>query len=366
MSQLPFPIPENESQRLNALRKYQIMDTLPEQAYDDLTKLASIICSTPIALITLLDEHRQWFKSKIGLETNETPRAQAFCAYAIMNPGEVMIVKDATSDERFVNNPLVTFDPNIRFYVGVPLVTPSGEALGTICVIDNKSREITQDQIEALKVLSREVVVQLELRRSIATLEKSVFEQDKYVEQLQEYQRDLEKAGSEFKTQSLTDALTGINNRRAFEEEFEEEFLRAIRYKVDCSLLMIDVDHFKEFNDTFGHPAGDEVLRAVAALLKLDMRIHDFLARYGGEEFVVILPNTNLQGGKVMGERFRRTIQRASWTHRAITISVGVASITDEIQTSAELLKKSDHALYHAKENGRNRVSSSSDGLEMP
>lgn len=361
MSETPFPVPENENKRLNTLNEYNIMDTLPEQAYDDLTKLASIIFNTPIALITLLDDHRQWFKSKVGLEKNETPREQAFCTYAIMNPDHVMIVKDAVNDERFVNNPLVTSDPNIRFYAGAPLVTPSGEALGTICVIDSKPREITQEQIEALKLLSHEIVVQLELRRSIATLEKSVLEQNKYVEQLQEHQRNLEKVGSDLKAQSLTDTLTGIGNRRAFEDGLNEEFLRAKRYQFDCSLLMIDVDYFKEYNDAFGHPAGDEVLKTVAAHLKSNIRSHDLLARYGGEEFAIILPNTSLRGARVMGERFRRTIQHASWKYRAITISVGIACVSDGIDTSAELLRISDHALYHAKQNGRNRVSDSAD-----
>jgi len=363
MNNSPIPIPENENKRLSALNEYKIMDTLPEQAYDDFAKLAALICHTPIALITLLDDHRQWFKARVGMETSETPREQAFCAHAIMNPDEVMIVKDATRDERFANNPLVTSDPNICFYAGVPLVTPTGEALGTICVIDNKPREITPNQLEALKVLSREVIVQLELRRSIATLEQSVLEQDKYVEQLQEHQRDMDKVRSELETQSITDALTGISNRRAFDAKLEEEFLRAIRYKLACSLVMIDVDRFKQYNDAFGHPAGDEVLKAVATLLKSDIRVHDHLARYGGEEFAIILPNTDLKGALVMGERFRRTIERAVWKHRNITISVGVACIHAELQTPTELLRASDHALYHAKQNGRNRVSGPADNL---
>lgn len=363
MSNPAFPIPNNEDRRLRALADYNIMDSLPEQAYDDLARLASTICNTPIALITLLDEKRQWFKSNIGLDVNETPRSQAFCAHAIMNTNEVMIIEDAVTDERFASNPLVTADPNIRFYAGAPLVTPTGEALGTICVIDREPRKITENQLEALQILSREIIVQLELRKSIAALEHTVLEQVKHMDILQEYQQDMEKVRTSLEAQTLTDMLTRVHNRHSFDIKIEEEYLRAVRYKVDCSLLMIDIDHFKEFNDSFGHPAGDDALRAVANILETEMRTHDFLFRYGGEEFAVILPNTSLNGAFVIGERLRRNIQRASWKERAITISVGVASMDENIKSPRDLLQASDDALYNAKTNGRNRVSFGADKI---
>ena len=332
------------------------MDTLPEQAYDNFTKLASMICSTPIALITLLDEERQWFKSRIGLERSEISREDAICNHTIMALDNIMVINDATQDGRFASNLLVAAEPNIRFYAGAPLVTSNGEALGTICVMDDKPRGITQDQLDALQVLSREVMGQFELRRSIATLEQSMLKQENYIDQLQEYQRELEKVRAELENQSLTDPLTGVNNRRAFDTRFEEEFLRAKRYEVACSLILIDIDFFKQYNDTFGHTAGDEALIAVAAVLKEDVRIHDMVARYGGEEFAIILPNTDSKGAMVMGERFRRSIQRASWKHKQLTISVGVASLHEGIQKPMDLLRESDTALYEAKQAGRNLV----------
>lgn len=154
---------KNETERLRALKEFNILDTLPEQAFDDIAHLASYICETPIALISLVDEKRQWFKSKIGLDASETPREVAFCATAINLP-EILVVKDTTKDERFASNPLVTSDPHIRFYAGAQLVTSNGLGLGTLCVIDRKPRELRPAQIEALKALSRQVMQMLEAR----------------------------------------------------------------------------------------------------------------------------------------------------------------------------------------------------------
>ena len=154
----------SEPERLSALQRYQLLDTLPEQDYDDLTTIAARICDTPIALVSLIDSDRQWFKSRHGLDVTETPRSQAFCSHAIQKPEEVMIVPNALEDDRFVENPLVTDNPNIRFYAGAPLVTSDGFALGTLCVIDRVPREITPAQINALQALSRQVMAQLELR----------------------------------------------------------------------------------------------------------------------------------------------------------------------------------------------------------
>src|SRR5437588_3239242 len=158
------PIPLNEVKRLKVLWQYEVLDTVPEEVFDDLTELAARICEAPIALITLVDEKRQWFKSKIGLTIDETSRDISFCAHAINQTG-LFIVPDATKDERFANSTLVVSDPKIRFYAGAPLITPDGYALGTLCVIDKVPRELGPDQQQALRILARHVVSQLELRR---------------------------------------------------------------------------------------------------------------------------------------------------------------------------------------------------------
>ena len=160
-----------EALRLEELRSLGVLDTAAEQAYDDVVKLAAFICGTPIAMISLVDEDRQWFKARQGINEMETPRGHAFCAHAIMEPEALMEVPNALQDERFVNNPLVTGDLGLRFYAGVPLLMPSGAALGTVCVIDRVPRKLTDAQAEALKALSRQVVQLLALRRANAELQ---------------------------------------------------------------------------------------------------------------------------------------------------------------------------------------------------
>jgi hypothetical protein len=166
------PVSASEKKRLNVLWQYDVLDSVPEEVFDDLTELAARICDAPIALITLVDEKRQWFKSKVGVSINETSRDISFCAHAIQQP-DLFIVADATKDARFAENPLVVSEPRIRFYAGAPLITPDGHALGTLCVIDKKPRELRPEQKQALRVLARHVMTQLELRRRSRELVKA-------------------------------------------------------------------------------------------------------------------------------------------------------------------------------------------------
>lgn len=193
------PAKNTEAKRLKILWQYDVLDTVPEEVFDDLTELAARICEAPIALISLIDEDRQWFKSKIGITVSETSRDISFCAHAIKQQG-LFIIPDATKDSRFANNPLVTSEPKIRFYAGAPLITPDGYALGTLCVIDKVPRDLRPEQQQALRVLARHVMTQLEIRRHAKDLteareasETASEELDKLKTENAKLKRELEK-----------------------------------------------------------------------------------------------------------------------------------------------------------------------------
>ncbi len=174
------PIPENEAERLNELKNLQILDSPEEQDYDDVVKLASAICNTPMSLVSLVDSQRQWFKARIGIDDPETNRDVAFCAHAILND-ELMVVPNAIEDERFFDNPYVINNPNVRFYAGMPLVTRSGYKIGTLCVLDSQPRELTDEQKFALRTLGKQVINMLELRLKNQRLSKLNSLQNKFL-----------------------------------------------------------------------------------------------------------------------------------------------------------------------------------------
>ncbi len=312
-----------EAARLAALDRYDVLDTPREEAFDRITRLAKRIFGVPIVVVALLDAHRQWFKSRVGLEAPQASREPAFCNIPIVQRAP-LVVEDTLKDARFTQNDFVTGDPKIRFYAGAPVFSPDGHVLGTLCLIDREPREFGADQLDTLKELAQVVMDELELRQ-LAT----------------------------------SDALTGAASRRAFREELGRALHLATRHDHELSLIVLDLDHFKQVNDKHGHPAGDAVLaRSVAACLK-QLRVSDVIGRLGGEEFGVLLPHTGPRAAFEVAERLRAAIADESFSGTGgafqVTASFGVAAKPRGTIDADALIQEADAALYLAKMQGRDR-----------
>jgi diguanylate cyclase (GGDEF)-like protein len=334
-------VPENESDRLAALAAFNIVDTPSEREYDDIVLLASQICNTPIAVISLVEEDRQWFKARVGMEAQETPRDQAFCAYAILEPQKTMIVADATNDHRFFDNPLVLAEPNIRFYAGTPLRTHDDLALGTLCVIDRRPRELNEAQVAALEALGRQLSLRLELRRTTELLRK---------------------ANEALENLSVTDELTGLYNRRGFFLHAEQQLkLYRSRHSERSLWLMVgDMDGLKHINDTYGHPEGSAAIKKVGEILTQTLRDADIISRLGGDEFAALLPNTMDEVARKVPARIERNLAAYNAENNMpydLEMSIGIVKVGfEDHATIAEIVKQADEAMYENKRRRKNAV----------
>jgi diguanylate cyclase (GGDEF)-like protein len=312
----------DEQGRLAAVHRYEVLDTPAEEPFDRITKLVQMVLGVPIAVVTLIDSDRQWFKSCVGLESSGTARDVSFCTHTIQRR-EAMNIPDATKDSRFADNPLVTGEPFIRSYLGVPLMTPDGYNVGALCAIDRRPREFSEEQTQMLASFASLVVDELELRRI-----------------------------------AQTDHLTGAATRRGFVLELEKQISRMKRGGQASGLILLDVDHFKQVNDTYGHPVGDAVLRNLAERVRGKLRTGDTLGRLGGEEFGILLPDADAKAAVESAERLRLAVAAEAIVQEPelrVTISLGVSAKT-EIGTPAEWIAVADEALYEAKRTGRDRV----------
>lgn len=312
----------DEPGRLAALHRYEVLDTPAEEPFDRITKLVQVVLDVPMATVSLIDADRQWFKSCVGITGPSTPRDQAFCDYTIRTR-EPMKIPDATLDSRFAKNCLVTGALHIRSYLGVPLSTPDGYNIGALCAIDTRPREFTAEQTAVLASFASLVVDELELRRI-----------------------------------AQTDHLTGATSRRGFALELDKEIARTRRSERTSALILLDVDHFKTVNDTYGHPMGDVVLQKIAGCVKSMLREGDVFGRIGGEEFGILLPGADVAAAFECAERIRQAVAERPLVEEpalSATISLGVAAQSLKMM-SEEWMSAADGALYDAKRAGRDRT----------
>lgn len=315
------PAPEDEAHRLTTLRALGLLDTPPEERFDRITRLARRLFGVPMALISLVDEDRQWFKSRQGFDVAETPRAFSLCAHAILGEG-VMQVPDTEADPRFADNPFVVGDPNIRFYAGCPFTASDGSKLGTLCVIDRTPRELDDEDARFLAELAE--LVEREIRATEL---------------------------------ALHDELTGLCNRRGFLLLGERVLDLCVRQGLPATVVFADLDGLKPINDRFGHEEGDSAIREAATLLRTAFRSSDLVARLAGDEFVALL--TAATKGEEAVDRLAQLVERRndleSNAYR-LMFSLGTAAFDPAEPVSlAELLCRADKQMYVEKERKRRR-----------
>ena len=337
---IPPPIPINELERIQELMDLDLLDTLPEERFDRLTRLAQRIFQVPVTLISLVDENRVWFKSKQGLAVTEVPREISFCAHSILG-SQALVVRDATQDERFRDNPYVVEEPHIRFYAGFPLKGPKGHPVGTLCLIDYQPKEFSEEDQHCLG--------------DLAALAEKEFGAER-ISRL--HMRLLEEIG-QLQSQALVDYLTRLWNRRAVLEILEMERSRALRKDYKVGLILADLDHFKDINDRYGHPVGDTVLAETALRIRSCFALPTRRGGMGGGSMIV-LPEVGMEMAMKIAERIRVSIQEEPFPtpkgNVQATISLGVGLLTPDTESPLEsLISKVDKALYQAKAGGRNR-----------
>jgi diguanylate cyclase (GGDEF)-like protein len=334
-----YPGQSDEHHRLAALHRYDALDAPAGDDFTFLTELAAKVCDVPYSFITLVDAERAVIKSCTGLALDSMPRSQCYCSLAVLGDAATEI-RDLSKDSRTAGMPLTAEAPCMRMYSSVPLTTSDGHAIGTLCVMDTKPGRLSTSQRAMLRKLARQVMALFELRANEKALQASM---------------------SELETLATTDELTGLHNRRSLMNRLRFEVARTRRFRTPLSAVMLDVDHFKNINDEFGHQLGDEVLAAIGRLVRENVRVIDVAGRYGGEELCILLPNTPLEGARKFAETLRSRIEAqvhsAGARTVAVTASLGVGSFNHmDIDDAEMLLKQADAALYRAKAKGRNRV----------
>ncbi len=337
------PYPLDEAQRLEALRRYRIVDTEPEPQFDRIADMAKRRFGVPIVLVAFMDSHRNFFKARCNLPMSEAPRDISFCGYTILSD-DVLVVKDATTDERFAENPFVVGDFHLRFYAGAPLITSFGYRVGTVCLLDTKPRQsFSEEDVRDLQDLASIVSDHLEMRLIVGDVHDEI-----------ETRRAAEAEAHRIAYQ---DVLTGLPNRA----QLQKVILEGLPFPPQgvMAAFVANIDDFKGVNETLGHRAGDELLRRMADIIKTTLGDRAFVARVNGDEFVALLDGESRQAVQAITEKIaEKTAAPIVLAGRAVSISVsiGVAFADTDAQDIEALLKNAELALRDAKQSGRGRT----------
>lgn len=305
-------IPNNELIRLDTLKSLNILDTPAEERFDRLTRLARRMFSVPISLVSLVDENRQWFKSSSGFSGSEMDRELSFCAHTILGD-DALVVPDALNDERFVDNPLVTGFPHIRFYAGYPLSHPNGSKLGTFCIIDSRPRTLSDEDLKDLGYLAD--MVERELAASCL---------------------------------GTIDELTKLSNRRGFIQLAEKSLRYCLRQKLPCTLVYFNLCHFKDILERLGPHEADKALKVFGDKLQSNFRDSDVLARLGGDEFALFLNNTDYERAEGITDKFGAMLREFNAFSRLkyqLSFSRGIVTVRPHTNITVELLLKDAETL---------------------
>ncbi len=357
--------PVTDPARIAALERTGLMDGPFEAPFDRLTRLAGKILRAPVTLVSLVDGRRQFFKSARGLpepwaSRRETPLSHSFCQHVVRSAGP-LVVPDAREDP-LVRENLAIRDLGVIAYLGAPLTTGEGHTLGAFCAIDGQPRAWTDLDLDMVSEMAASTMAEVELRMEVAhrraaeaMLETALRQSEALNRSLNSLATELTDCNARLDRLARSDGLTGMLNIRTLRQELGERAATCLDRGQPLSVIMIDVDHFKAYNDAHGHPAGDDVLVAVATLIREGVRHHDLAGRYGGEEFIVGLPGTGESEALILAERLRQQIAWHGWSRTSITASLGVATASRPDDLGG-LIAAADRALYEAKRSGRNRV----------
>lgn len=351
----PSSTSKKEASRQAALDRYAIVDTPAEQAYDDIVALACMLCEAPVATISLIDRERCWFKARIGIGVTQTARSEALCDLAIRRPLALLEVPDIAVETQLEACPVDAANRTLRFYAGVPLLSPEGFAIGTLCVLDHAPRRLSDAQRSGLQALGRQTQALLRLRH-YGLRQRELLEQRLQATQRLERERaELQRRHDHLEHEASHDPLTGLLNRSALARlRVNPEALQRLNAG-GYTLAVVDIDHFKQVNDRHGHLLGDQALRTVAQAISQGIRRGDVAVRYGGEEFLLILPSTPLAGAFELAERIREAVERVALPF-PLSVSIGLAAGDPQADRPEEVFERADQALYRAKAGGRNRV----------